>query len=62
MKVKDLLAAIRLYGLDVLFFGLLARLLDGLSKKASVASADLFELVARKKSARAEKAALREKE
>ena len=62
MKVKELFAAVRLYGLDVLFLGLVARLLNGLSKKLAAASAALSSLVARKKEERLEKdAAKKEK-
>ena len=56
MKVKELFAAVRLYGLDVLFLSIFARLLSGLSKKLSMASCSILELVARKKVAKAEKA------
>lgn len=62
MKVKELFAAVRLYGLDVLFLGLVARLLNGLSKKLAAASAALSSLVARKKEARLLQREAREKE
>jgi CRP-like cAMP-binding protein len=55
MKVSKLLEAVRLYGLDVLFLGLLARLLNGLSKKLAAASAAISLLATRKKEARAQK-------
>ena len=62
MKVKDLLAAVRLYGLDVLLLGLIARLLNGLTKKVAEAGSALSQLVARKKEAKAEEKELRNTE
>lgn len=53
--MKDLFAAVRAYGINVLFLGLIARLLNGLSKKLAAASAALSSLVARKKEKRAQK-------
>ena len=55
MKGKELFAAVRLYGLDVLLLRLIARLLDGLSKKLAVASAAISQLATRKKEARLQK-------
>ena len=62
MKVKELFAAVRLYGLEVLFLGLIARLLNGLSKKLAAASAALSSLVARTKEARLQKQEARDQE
>ncbi|MBQ9118020.1 MAG: hypothetical protein IJY11_02335 [Clostridia bacterium] len=47
--MKDLFAVVRKYGINVLILGLIARLLNGLSKKLAAASAALSSLVARKK-------------
>jgi hypothetical protein len=62
MRVKNLLAAVRLYGLDVLLLGLIARLLNGLSKKVAEAGSALSQLVARKKEAKSENNELRNME
>ena len=61
MKVRYLLEAVRLYGVDVLLLGLLARLLDGLSKKLAAASAAISLLATRKKEARSQKLEQRQK-
>ncbi|MBQ8428188.1 MAG: hypothetical protein IJX18_02915 [Clostridia bacterium] len=60
MKVSRLFDAVRLYGLDVLLLGLLARLLNGLSKKLAAASAAVSELATRRKEARAQRCASQE--
>lgn len=55
MKVCNLLHAVRLYGLDVLFLGLISRLLNGLVKKLTAAYTAVCDLIARKKEKRAAK-------
>ena len=60
--MKDLFYAVRKYGINVLVLGLMARLLNGLSKKLAAASAALSLLVARKKESRGLKQKGRNKE
>ena len=60
--MQRLFNAVRLYGLEGLLWKVLARLLDGLSKKLATASVALSSLVARKQESRAQKREEREKE